>query len=182
LLKICIKKTSPMFDFNPLQHADAWWQHAIMCIVAFILGYIIGYRKGDVEALEGQLASLEGDLDDCLSRKTSIPAAAAPAAAPVAAFAPPSPPPAPAAPVKPDDLKVVEGIGPKIEELFHKAGIMTFQQLADTHPDRLKEILVAAGPRFQMHDPGTWPAQSQMAADGRWDDLKQWQDELNKGK
>ena len=82
----------------------------------------------------------------------------------------------------PDDLKIVEGIGPKIEELLNNEGILTFVQLAATSPERIKEVLVAAGSRFQMHDPGTWPAQSNMAAEGRFDELKVWQDELNKGK
>jgi predicted flap endonuclease-1-like 5' DNA nuclease len=83
---------------------------------------------------------------------------------------------------KPDDLKVVEGIGPKIEQLLHNAGILTFAQLADTDPDHIKTILDAAGPRFQMHVPTTWPGQSALARDGKWDELKTLQDELNKGR
>jgi predicted flap endonuclease-1-like 5' DNA nuclease len=90
--------------------------------------------------------------------------------------------PPPIVPVVSDDLKIVEGIGPKIEQLLNKEGIMTFKQLADTSPERIKEILVAAGSRFQMHDPTTWPQQSAMAGDGKWDELKAWQNELNKGR
>jgi predicted flap endonuclease-1-like 5' DNA nuclease len=82
---------------------------------------------------------------------------------------------------KKDDLKVVEGIGPKIESLFNEAGINTFGELANASADRLKEILVAAGSRYQMHDPTTWPAQSKLAEEGKWEELKKWQDELNKG-
>ncbi len=91
---------------------------------------------------------------------------------------------APVAEVTPekDDLKIVEGIGPKIEELFHAAGIFTFAELAATSVDRLKEILTEAGSNFASKDPGTWPAQSEMARDGKWDELKTWQDELNGGK
>jgi predicted flap endonuclease-1-like 5' DNA nuclease len=85
-------------------------------------------------------------------------------------------------PIKPDDLKVVEGIGPKIEQLLHEAGILTFAQLADSAPDYIKTILDAAGPRFQMHVPTTWPRQSALARDGKWDELKTLQDELNKGR
>ncbi len=83
---------------------------------------------------------------------------------------------------KPDDLKIVEGIGPKIEELFHKAGIMTWAELANSSPDKLKEILRAAGSRFQMHDPTTWPEQAKLAAEGKWDELKEYQDFLQGGK
>ncbi|MCE7924634.1 MAG: hypothetical protein DYG98_16420 [Haliscomenobacteraceae bacterium CHB4] len=81
-----------------------------------------------------------------------------------------------------DDLKIVEGIGPKIAELFHKEGIKTWKQLADTSIDRLKEILDAAGPNFQIHDPGTWPAQARLADQGKWEELKQLQDDLKGGK
>ena len=81
-----------------------------------------------------------------------------------------------------DDLKKIEGIGPKIAQLLNEAGIMTFSQLADTSADRVKEILEAAGSRYKMHDPTTWGQQSQMAAEGKWSELKAWQDELNGGK
>jgi predicted flap endonuclease-1-like 5' DNA nuclease len=83
---------------------------------------------------------------------------------------------------KSDDLKIVEGIGPKIEELLHKAGIKTWKALSETSTDRLKAILDEAGPNFQIHDPGTWAQQAGLAADGKWDELKKWQDELSAGK
>lgn len=91
----------------------------------------------------------------------------------------------PAEPVvvpKMDDLKIVEGIGPKIESLCHSWGIHTFQELADTSVDFLRAKLSQAGPRYQMHDPSTWPDQARMASEGRWDELKIWQDQLHKGK
>jgi large subunit ribosomal protein L17 len=81
-----------------------------------------------------------------------------------------------------DDLKVVEGIGPKIAELFNAKGINTFAQLAATDVDTMKAILDEGGPAFVGKDPGTWAQQAQMAADGKMDELKAWQDELNGGK
>lgn len=83
---------------------------------------------------------------------------------------------------KHDDLKIVEGIGPKIEELLHKAGIKTWKALADTAVARIKEILDAGGPNFQIHDPGTWPKQAGLADQGKWAELKKLQDELDAGK
>lgn len=83
---------------------------------------------------------------------------------------------------KADDLKKVEGVGPKIAELFNEAGINSFAELAATSVDKLKEILEAAGSHFASHDPGTWPKQAELAAAGKWDELKTWQDELNGGK
>ncbi len=81
-----------------------------------------------------------------------------------------------------DDLKKIEGIGPKIAEHLNNAGINTFQELADSSVDALKEILENAGPRYKMHDPTTWPQQAGIAASGDWDKLKALQDELNGGK
>ena len=40
----------------------------------------------------------------------------------------------------------------------------------------------SAGPHFASHDPGTWPKQAELAAVGKWDELKAWQDELSGGK
>lgn len=84
--------------------------------------------------------------------------------------------------VKENDLKIVEGIGPKIEQLLHDGGIMTWAELATTPVTRLREILDAAGPRFQIHDPGTWPSQAKFAAEGKWDELKEYQDMLTGGR
>jgi large subunit ribosomal protein L27 len=98
------------------------------------------------------------------------PKAEAPAVAPVAASG------------KPDDLKKVEGIGPKIEQLLHDKGILTFNDLAAASVDAVRAILAEAGPRYTIHDPGTWGKQAEMAAAGKWDELKAWQKELDGGK
>jgi large subunit ribosomal protein L27 len=81
-----------------------------------------------------------------------------------------------------DDLKKIEGIGPKIEELLKAEGIETFAQLSETTTERIQEILDAAGSRFSTHNPSTWAKQAEMAAAGNWDELKAWQDALNGGK
>jgi predicted flap endonuclease-1-like 5' DNA nuclease/glutathione synthase/RimK-type ligase-like ATP-grasp enzyme len=81
-----------------------------------------------------------------------------------------------------DDLKKIEGVGPKIEELLNQAGITTFATLAKTATDKLKSILDAAGKRYQIHDPSTWAKQAKLAADGKWDELTKWQGELKGGK
>lgn len=49
-----------------------------------------------------------------------------------------SPPPAR---VKPDDLKVIKGIGPVIERKLNDAGIYTFEQLGDLTASGLRRIL-----------------------------------------
>ena len=81
-----------------------------------------------------------------------------------------------------DDLKKIEGIGPKIEQILHEGGITTFAQLAESDADAVKELLTAAGPRYAIHNPATWAKQAAMAANGQWDELKELQDKLDGGK
>lgn len=81
-----------------------------------------------------------------------------------------------------DDLKVIEGIGPKIEELLNAKGIYTFAQLAAAKDEDTQDILKEAESRFQMHDATTWNEQAALARDGKWDELKKLQDELNGGR
>jgi large subunit ribosomal protein L21 len=83
---------------------------------------------------------------------------------------------------KGDDLKMIEGIGPKIAEHLNAAGIVSFADLAATTADKVREILAEAGPRYASHDPETWPEQAKLAADGKFDELKAWQEKLDGGK
>lgn len=115
--------------------------------------------------------------------ETAAPAASAPEVEEVAAPAPAEKKKATAKKgPKLNDLKIVEGVGPKIEQLLNEGGINTWEELADAPVERLKEILDAAGPRYQIHDPSTWPAQAKFAANGQWDDLKDYQDMLIGGR
>lgn len=84
--------------------------------------------------------------------------------------------------VKADDLTLIEGIGPKIAELLVKGGIANFEQLAAAKPQAIKTILDAAGKRYQMHDPSTWPQQATLARDGKTAELKKLQDKLKAGR
>lgn len=85
-----------------------------------------------------------------------------------------------AAAIQLDDLSVIEGIGPRIDEELKKAGVISFSQLAATSVDRLQEILSAAN--LRMAQPDTWPQQAELAAQGRWAELKALQVELNAGR
>jgi predicted flap endonuclease-1-like 5' DNA nuclease len=86
----------------------------------------------------------------------------------------------PAPPTKPDDLTILEGIGPKVNKLLQTAGIATFSQLASADVGRLKEILEAN--ELQFMDPSTWPEQAKLAAEGKTEELKALQDSLKGGR
>ena len=107
-----------------------------------------------------------------VAKKPAAKAAAPKQAAPKKAAAKP-------AKAKADDLKKIEGIGPKIAATLVEAGIATFADLAKAKPAKISEII--AGVRGN-HVTDTWPKQAKLAADGKWDELKKWQDELDGGK
>lgn len=81
-----------------------------------------------------------------------------------------------------DKLTKIEGIGPKIQGVLNNNGIMTFAQLAAAKAEDIKTMLTEAEGNFGFHNPTTWPEQAQMAADGKWDELKKWQDLSDGGK
>ena len=81
----------------------------------------------------------------------------------------------------PNDLKIVEGIGPKIEGLLKDAGINTWSDLAAASVDKIQDVLNAAGDRFKLANPSTWPKQAKLAAEGKWSELTEYQDFLEGG-
>ena len=82
---------------------------------------------------------------------------------------------------KKDDLTKVEGIGPKAAEALVKAGVDTFEKLSKKSVEEIRTILVEASKTLAHLDPQTWAQQAKLAAYGKWDELKKWQDELNGG-
>jgi predicted flap endonuclease-1-like 5' DNA nuclease len=77
-----------------------------------------------------------------------------------------------------DDLTIIEGIGPKLDELFRSHGVDGFAALAALDLDRMNAILEQGGPYFRFANPSTWARQAALAADNRWGDLKALQEEL----
>ena len=81
-----------------------------------------------------------------------------------------------------DDLKVIEGIGPKMEVLLNNSNIYTWKKLSKTGIGELKRILKAAGSKYQIHDPSSWPEQAGLAASWSWTELEMLQEELKEGR
>ncbi|WP_198520075.1 hypothetical protein [Lacinutrix sp. Bg11-31] len=182
---------------------------AICGILGYLLGRLLGGNNNetnnevDVDVYKNRISKLEADLAACKANKKStfsggnssgggtatsaasfaagvvsgkssgITAVAFDGAAAKAVFG---------KKVNQDDLTVVEGIGPKIKELFHNHDVTTWAGLADCSVDKCQEVLKSGGKRFEIHKPGTWPEQSKMAALGQWQKLKDWQDALDGGK
>jgi len=84
--------------------------------------------------------------------------------------------------IKADDLKVIEGVGPKLESILKAAGYKNHTDLAAAKVADLRKVLAEAGSRYQMHNPTSWAKQAQMASKGEFDKLKKWQAENNSKK
>lgn len=166
---------------------------ALVGLICAILGYLLGKLSGSKSEDD---KNLRQELDACVAKNKSLESklAATPIAkkeeykqkmsfaAPVPSFNADAAKAVYGKKIKQDDLKLVEGIGPKIAELFNNAGITTWAELGMTSVGKLKEILASAGERYAMHDPGTWARQAKLASEGKWEELKKWQDSLDGGR
>jgi hypothetical protein len=137
----------------------------------------------ELERLRGRIANLEpvvAERDRLLAELDASQAAPAPVAVPVETRGPDVPvaPDVAAASavlgrtIVPDDLTVIPGIGPNVEQLCHGIGIRTWYDLATTEASLLRTMLVDAGPRFSTHDPSLWPELAQLLARGQWQEFK----------
>lgn len=132
----------------------------------FTFSQIAQWDKARIDAITRQIGYFPGRIekDDWVGQATRL-AAEKPAAASAD-----------------EDLQLIEGIGPKISQLLQNAGIQTLRDLAAAEVAQLKAILEAAGEHYRIHDPGTWPTQAQLAAEAKWDELKEYQDFLRGGR
>lgn len=137
----------------------------VFLFVAWLLGYLVKHLS-----LSARIAELEGDL--IVSRSSRVDTQTEPL--PFDAT--------PSGVLAHDDLKRLEGIGPKIEELLNAAGIHTWQKLAQTTPEELAIILQNGGERFRIHDPSSWPQQARLLAEGRTEEFERLIDTLTAGR
>lgn len=181
----------------------------ILGILGLIIGYFIGksfQKSGDnsISIWKQKNAKLEADLEACRRKlSANVPPAASTsssvsssfavggtstssgntsASSSAASFNADGAKSAFGKNIKPDDLKIVEGIGPKIEALFHNHGVKTWEALSQCSTEKCQKVLDSGGSRFRMHDPKTWPRQAQLAFEGQWQELHDWQDILSGGK
>ena len=182
-----------------IDFSNMWcWLLPLLCtLLGALFGYFLGKsgsttidNSADLNLWKDKNAKLQADLDAC-NKKLTVAGTAA-AAATVAAVAPSVekdiPFDADAAraafgkTIKQDDLKVVEGIGPKIAEMFHADGIKTWKTLSETSVANCQTVLDKGGDRYKVHDPASWPMQAKMCYENKWADLFKWQEEHDHGK
>ncbi|MFS4468889.1 hypothetical protein [Maribacter sp. 2210JD10-5] len=173
-----------------------WVIPSLVGIISGILGYLIGKggsttidNSADLKVLKDKNAKLQADLDACnkkVSANTNLGASAASFTAEAATASIPFDGAAAklafGKTVKQDDLKIVEGIGPKIEGMFHESGIKTWKALSESSVADCQKVLDGGGKRYQVHDPASWPMQAKMCYEGKWKDLAKWQEEHKHGK
>lgn len=178
-------------------HIPCWLIPILVGLISAILGYLLGRLSGgssNNDDCEDRVAKLQAELDACKSRKMSLETdlettksslASSLTATSTAALIPFDAAAAKAVfgkKIKENDLTVVEGIGPKIQGLFHNHDVTTWKALSECSVEKCQEVLNSGGDRYKMHKPGTWPKQSKMAYQGKWEALLKWQDELDGGK
>jgi len=93
----------------------------------------------------------------------------------------PAPAPVAEAQAEPDDLTILEGIGPKIAQALVAAGYDTFAKVAAASMDDFREALEAGGVNFAP-SAESWAEQASFAAKGDMDGLQALQDRLVSGR
>lgn len=164
---------------------------AICALLGYLLGKLLG--GGNHDDCKNKIAKLEADLDACKKSRMSLEGdlkttKASLASSLTAASVTLLPFDASAAKavfgkkIKENDLTIVEGIGPKIQGLFHNHDVKTWKALSECTIDKCQTVLNSGGDRYKIHKPGTWPEQAKLAYEGKWEALLKWQDELDGGK
>ena len=171
-----------------------WIVLIIVAVTIGVVGYLLGKRSGMlstdstslIKKLEIENAKLKSDLEACNKRIASeeIVKPKTPVASlnKVPSFDAKAAKTAMGKKIEKDDLKIVEGIGPKIQELFHNFDIKTWKALSEISANRCQEVLNSGGKRYRIHDPASWPMQAKMAHEGHWEQLAEWQEKHRAGK
>ena len=166
-----------------------WLVPLLVGVLCAVFGYLLGKNGGkgsdhaaNLKLLQEQNTRLQSELAACNQKLASgATAMSSFIAAPIpfdrkaarAAFG---------KRVKEDDLKVVEGIGPKISGLFHNYNIKTWKALSETSVAKCQEVLDSGGEKYKIHDPASWPMQAKMCYENKWKELHKWQEEHKHGK
>ncbi|MBL8164838.1 MAG: hypothetical protein JNJ61_22825 [Anaerolineae bacterium] len=165
-------------NFLTFTLSDVFWLGLLWLVVGIILSLFFRDRIAEY-----------GSVPAVASRSSAPPAAASRAAVPAPAAAKPtaSAQPAPAesraaAPVKSDDLTIIEGIGPKSAEALKKSGITTFAKLANMSAEEITRIVKVEHKVQIVGDAATWAKQARYLADGDLEGFERYAKRLIAGR
>jgi predicted flap endonuclease-1-like 5' DNA nuclease len=165
-----------MLELNPLENPNAWWQLTIIFVVAATLGFILGNLSGkdSISRLQLQLRKLDADLRNYELKKSNIHQRARTKTNHVQQISHDI--------HQADDLKRIAGIGVQIENFLNRHDIYTFKHLAGADHLYLAQLFENAGEPLNRVETSTWTNQASLAVDGKWYDLKKWQEEMDESK
>ena len=153
-----------MFDLNPYHLQNASLLHVLMLQGTALLGYLIFSRYYEQHLRNlmttRRLLQAESDVIQIIEPEVEEVFVVTPGS---------------------DDLKELAGINAKAEAILNGIGIFRFEQLAQTPVTTVRRVLAEHGPLLFTYDPVTWPGQAGLAADGRWDELRVWQEQMRRG-
>lgn len=171
-----------LLEITPFSRPVAFAEIIVILLIAAAAGYLLArlVARSSINRIEEEISEKQLELDECRSIPVR-PVAVSVDTPRKGAFKTVYPIEEPDPGVR-QDLKVIEGIGPKIEEILNKNGIQNYAHLAAIPAVRIARILHGAGPRFQMHDPTSWPEQATLAHEGKWEELDTLKEKLIGGR
>ncbi len=201
-----------LLDINACCCTFPWWLYWLLpFLLGLALGWLLwGRYKKMIADLETQISGLKRDIDGYLQRIAELEAqlnecndARAALGSDIARYkgqleemgqqqtlgfvatpdAPGDDPHPYIVAVGQDNLQIIEGIGPKLSALLRDNGIKTWAALGNETPESLRALLDRVDrAKFRIKDPSSWPEQSRLANQGRWDELIDLQKRLDGGK
>jgi predicted flap endonuclease-1-like 5' DNA nuclease len=163
-------------------NAVVWFigQSMVIIAAAFLLGILVGWlirgprpkreplavAGAQVPAEAAEITAAAEPVPEPVTVAAAVPEPVAGAAEKTAAAEPDAVPPVAVAVLdEPQDLKRIEGIGPKMARALHDAGIRTYSQLAEADEATLRRAIKSHGLRFAPSIV-TWSRQARLLADG----------------
>ena len=155
-----------------------WLIPLLVGLICTYFGYLIGKRKRsaleiatNLKHLKAKNAQLLSDLDICTSKllaKEDV-APSIPVEVTTNSFTAEAAKAAFGKTIKEDDLKIIEGIGPKIESMFKEAGINTWKLFSETATlPSVKKYLMMEVPAIKYMILRHGLCKARMAYEGKW--------------
>ena len=82
----------------------------------------------------------------------------------------------PAASAKKDDLKLIYGIGPKMQSILAKEGVTTYAALSKMAKTKLQKIIDESGFAYKSYKANQWTQQAAYASKGQFTQMNAWVD------